>query len=273
MLVDAFLYFNEKELVELRMNYLNDLVDCFVVVEADVTHQGNKKDWNFSDLMNKELKKFSHKIQYHKLNINMKEAEAQPGWITEDVKGGLSWKIENMQRNYIQEACKKFSSKDIIIISDADEIPSTDKISFIKSCDFQSIAPIAFEQFLFHLNCNYLSLEKWIGSIVLTKEIIEKYKPQDLRNNRYKISNLIHSGWSFSSFGGIKKVQEKMEAFAHAEYNKEIYKDAKHVEKCIEMGSDLFRRQTKKKKIDKSFFPKDLLKIMEEKPQFYFGGK
>ena len=65
-----------------------------------------------------------------------------------------------------------------------------------------------------------------------------------------------------------------MEAFAHAEYNKEIYNGAKHVEKCIETGSDLFRRQTKKKKIDESFFPKDLLKIMEEKPQFYqYGGK
>ena len=64
-----------------------------------------------------------------------------------------------------------------------------------------------------------------------------------------------------------------MESFAHPEYNKEIYKDAKHVEKCIATGSDLFRRQIKKKKIDKSFFPKDLLKIMEEKPQFYFGDK
>ena len=110
MLVDAFLYFNEKELVELRIKYLNDLVDHFVVVEADVTHQGKKKDWNFPDFMNKELKQFSHKIQYHKLNIDMKEAAAEPGWITENVKGGRSWKIENMQRNYIQEACKNFSN-------------------------------------------------------------------------------------------------------------------------------------------------------------------
>ena len=273
MLVDTFLYFNEKELVELRIKYLNDLVDCFVVVEADVTHQGKKKDWNFPDLMNKELKQFSHKIQYHKLNINMKEAAAEPGWITENVKGGRSWKIENMQRNYIQEVCKNFSSNDIIVISDVDEIPSRDRISFVKSCDFKSIAPIAFEQFLFHLNCNYLNLEKWIGSIVVTKEIIEKYKPQDLRNHKHRISCLIRSGWSFSSFGGVKKVQEKIEAFAHTEYNKDIYKDAKHLEKCIEMGSDLFQRESKKKKIDKSFFPKDLLKIMEEKPQFYFGGK
>ena len=31
MIVDAFTFFNEKELVELRVKYLNDIVDCFLV--------------------------------------------------------------------------------------------------------------------------------------------------------------------------------------------------------------------------------------------------
>ena len=271
MIIDSFLYFNEKELIELRIKYLNDLVDYFVVIEADVTHQGEKKKWNFQELLNNSLKEFSSKIQYHKININMKEAEATQGWINEHARGGRSWKIENMQRNYIREACKKFSSKDVILISDVDEIPSRDKIEFIKSCDFKLIAPVAFEQFLFHLNCNYLNLEKWIGTIATTKEIIEKHKPQDLRNYKNRISCLIRSGWSFSSFGGIKKVQEKIEAFAHEEYNKEIYKNEEHLRKCIQTGSDLFQRDSRKKKIDKSFFPQDLLKIMEQNLNFYFG--
>ena len=47
MLIDSFLFFNEAELVELRIKYLNNLVDYFVVVEADITHQGKKKGWNF----------------------------------------------------------------------------------------------------------------------------------------------------------------------------------------------------------------------------------
>ena len=46
-------------------------------------------------------------------------------------KGGTSWKIENLQRNYIQDACKEFSQEDIILISDLDEIPSINKIKFI----------------------------------------------------------------------------------------------------------------------------------------------
>ena len=49
MLIDSFLFFNENELAELRIKYLEKIVDYFVVVEANITHQGKKKDWNLLD--------------------------------------------------------------------------------------------------------------------------------------------------------------------------------------------------------------------------------
>ena len=45
------------------------------------------------------------------------------------------------------------------------------------------------------------------------------------------------------------------------------------MKKCIETGSDLFNRKVKKKQLDKNFFPTDLLKLMEENKDFYFGAK
>ena len=48
MLIDSFLFFNEFELAELRVRYLQKIVDYFVVVEADITHQGKKKVVEFS---------------------------------------------------------------------------------------------------------------------------------------------------------------------------------------------------------------------------------
>ena len=274
MIIDAFTFFNEKELIELRIKYLNDFVDYFVIVEADVTYTGKKKNWNFPDILNNKLKKFSHKIKYYKMIVDLEKAEREkhPNYIPLGGTYGRSWKIENMQRNYIKEACKDFAAKDIIIISDLDEIPSKEKIKFIKSCDFQFISPVAFEHFLFHLDCNHLNLEKWIGSIAVTKEIFDKSKPQELRNNRYKISQFVRSGWSFSSFGGLNRVKTKFEAFAHEEYNKEEFKNDEHLIKCMEDGEDLFKRKTKKQKVKRDFFPKDLLKIMEENPKFYFGN-
>ena len=124
MFIDAFIFFNEKELVELRVKYLNSVVDFFVVVEANITHQGKKKDWNFPKILENNLKKFSSKIQYHQLHIDLEKIKNEESWISDDIKGDDAWRIENFQRNYIKTACEKFSNEDILIISDVDEIPS-----------------------------------------------------------------------------------------------------------------------------------------------------
>ena len=44
MIIDAFSYFNEREIAQLRVKYLSELIDKFVIIEADHSHQGKKKD-------------------------------------------------------------------------------------------------------------------------------------------------------------------------------------------------------------------------------------
>jgi len=57
MLIDSFLFFNETELVELRIKYLEKIVNYFVVIEADITHQGKKKGLEFSKNIKKQFKR------------------------------------------------------------------------------------------------------------------------------------------------------------------------------------------------------------------------
>ena len=271
MLIDSFLFFNEKELVELRIKYLEKIVDIFVVVEANITHQGKKKEWNFPDILENNLKDFKNKIQYHQLKIDPIKIKNEESWIIDNVKGDDAHRIDNFQRNYIKAACKKFSNKDILIISDVDEIPSKQKLEFITSCDFKKIAPVALEQHLFHIDCNFLRLESWRGSIATTMEICNAYSPQELRRNRNRISHFFDSGWSFSSFGGPEKIKEKFEAFAHKEYNNDKFKNIDHILNCQKTGTDLFKKNIETKKVDRTFFPKDLLELMEKNENFYFG--
>ena len=273
MIIDSFLFFNEAELTELRIKYLNKIVDYFVVIEADITHQGQKKAWNFPKILENNLKEFSKKIQYHQLNIDPEKIKNEESWIIDNVKGDDAWRIENFQRNYIKNACQKFSDEDILIISDVDEIPSKSKLEFIKTSDFKKIAPIAFEQYLFHIDCNFLKLESWRGSIATTLEVCNAYTPHRLRRSRNRISHFTDSGWSFSSFGGPKKIKEKLESIAHTEFNNDKFTNFNHIINCQRTGSDLFHRDIKAKKINKSFFPKDLLELMEENPNYYFGAK
>ena len=47
MIYDCFCYFNEDELLDLRINYLKDVVDKFVIIEAAKTFSGFSKPQNF----------------------------------------------------------------------------------------------------------------------------------------------------------------------------------------------------------------------------------
>ena len=44
---DCFIFNNEVELLELRLNILNDVVDKFVIIEGNSTFSGKKKESNF----------------------------------------------------------------------------------------------------------------------------------------------------------------------------------------------------------------------------------
>ena len=272
MLIDAFTYFNEKELVELRLKYLDSVVDYFVVIESNVTFTGRKKEWNFPDILKNNLKEFSNKIQYHQLNIEPDKIKNEESWIIDNIKGDDFWRIENFQRNYIKTVCKNFSDDDILIISDLDEIPSTKKLNFILNSDFKKIAPIALEQHLFHLDCNYLRLESWRGSIVTTMKVCNEFSPQKFRRLRNRISHFTDGGWSFSSFGGYERVKEKIESYAHSEHNNDKFKNPEHIAHCQQTGADLFHRKVQSRKVERNFFPKDLLLLMEQNPMFYFGS-
>ena len=67
MLIDSFIFFNEKELVELRIRYLEEIVDMFVIVEANITHQGKRKDWNFPSILKNNLKEFQTRFNIIRL--------------------------------------------------------------------------------------------------------------------------------------------------------------------------------------------------------------
>ena len=60
------------------------------------------------------------------------------------------------------------------------------------------------------------------------------------------------------------KIKEKLESIAHTEFNNEKFKNSKHIINCQKTGEDLFHRKIHSKRIDKTFFPKDLLILMEE---------
>jgi beta-1,4-mannosyl-glycoprotein beta-1,4-N-acetylglucosaminyltransferase len=58
---DCFIFFNELDLLELRLNTLDSHVDHFLIVESAITFQGEQKEFYYEK--NKaRFKKYEHKI-------------------------------------------------------------------------------------------------------------------------------------------------------------------------------------------------------------------
>ena len=47
MIIDTFLFFQEIDLLEIRLEYLYPIVDKFIIIEARQTFKGNAKDYIF----------------------------------------------------------------------------------------------------------------------------------------------------------------------------------------------------------------------------------
>jgi len=67
--VDCFPYFNEKEILELRINLLNDYVDKFIIVDANYTHSGVVKDYSVKKTID-ELNLPKDKIEVIELDMS-----------------------------------------------------------------------------------------------------------------------------------------------------------------------------------------------------------
>ena len=44
---DCFMYLNEDVVLDLRLNYLNEYIDQFIIVESTFFHNGKKKKTKF----------------------------------------------------------------------------------------------------------------------------------------------------------------------------------------------------------------------------------
>ena len=243
---DCFPFFNELELLEIRLNELNDVVDYFVIAEANVTHSGKPKPFNFEN--NKErFEKFLTKIIYIKVEDMPVDSDA--------------WTKERHQRDALTKGLTNCTDDDTLIISDADEIPSPD---FIKNYSIDQ-GPKWLKQSLYYYYLNYRLPEDWNqAKIIPYKEFKNGYTPCKVRYADFPMAD--NAGWHFSYLGGTDRVIEKIESFAHQEYNTESIKDRKILEEKIRTGNDIYNRPgampMKIEKIDYSY-PKFIQKNEE----------
>lgn len=283
---DCFTYFNEIELLELRLNLLHDVVDYFVVVEANKTHKNNQKDFNF-EKNTALLQDYLAKIIYIKV-------EDMPDCPSNE------WELENYQRNCITRGLTSSSPEDLILISDIDEIPAPAAIKLLTENNRSTelctddcrqnieqlitvpenlltqygrglldITPLALEQTLYYYFVNCQCKEKWHGTTITKAKYLAI--PQLFRNYRNVFPRISYGGWHFSYLGGIERILEKLNSIVESTAN--AY-SADHIKHCISNGLDLYGRTGRAFEFDfipiDQTLPHNIQAIIEKYPYLCF---
>ncbi len=253
---DCFLFFNELELLELRLMTLCDVVDFFVLVEANKSFTDNKKEFLFEKNKSR-YKKYLDKIIYIKV-------EDTP--ILDKSKD--VWAIQYFQRNCITRGLSKAKDEDRIIISDVDEIPDPEIILLVKDKD----EPIAFGQYLFYYYVNCFSGRSWNGSIITPFKNMPS--PQTLRNLARKgINRIKYRGWHYSYMGGVDKIRSKLDNLVGGSIVEDRVGTDEDIFKKINSQKGLWEENHQYRLIDieqKNYSPKCIKKFLEKYPDFYF---
>ncbi len=227
---DCFLFFNEVELLELRLEELYDEVDHFVLVESCETFRGNYKPLYFT--LNKQ--KFSPYLDKI-IHVLLLETTSYPN----------PWDRETYQRNQIMQGLTDCSNDDIILISDIDEFINPHKIPLILESALKhphAVISLAQTLYRYYLNLHDPNEHPWYGTIFCNYGTLKNITPQLARNEREELPYLEDMGWHFTFMGGYERVIKKLEAYSHAELDTPHHKHPDtiqaHIDTCIPVEID-----------------------------------
>jgi len=257
-IIDCITYCGEDLLLKVRFETLYDKVDKFVIIEANKYFNGIKKP-KFFNLNN--FSEYSDKIDYHFI-------EDLPKY------NGNNIEYEVYIKNQISRGLIDLNDDDIVLISDADEIPNleNDKFKYFDSTVFLQ------KMFYYKFNINVYEGLKFGNKVACTKSCKFKFFKSFKQVREFRVKNIPwwridknikryvekDGGWHFSFLMNSKDIKLKLSRFEHEinhlkkneQYKLEDLLDEKKIEQNIINFKDPYDRKNvklKKVEIDNSF--------------------
>lgn len=273
MVYDCFQFFNELDILKLRMHVLNDIVDRFVVSESTVTFSGDPKPLYFQE--NREMfSEFADKIIHKVVDDTPMDTNA--------------FMRDSHQKCAVARGLAGAKEEDVVIFSDVDEIPNPEAVKkVLENFDDSKIYALAQRNFYCYLDMeetsgNLLSItgefdgftgtdRRWLGTKICKYGMLKTYTTEQLRDKAQKhlMVRVPEGGWHFSYMGGGKnesvedRVKYKIKSAAHQEYNNRS--TLSRVKKNIKNHQDILGRESRFEivPVDESF-PVYLREHLEE---------
>jgi len=209
---DCFTFFNELELLKVRMEELCNVVDHFVIVESPISFTGKNKPLYFQENAS-QFDKFQHKI----IHVVIDEF---PGMTADQEKN--HWLRESYSRDAILRGLTNCQNNDVIFISDVDEIPKAEAVLRITQYleKFQSLSKkqkrrvkdtdfvCGLKMRLFMYAMNRENLAGWYGGSKATPYwMVLKHSPWGIKlfHHKYSMHEIPDAGWHFNTMGGADR--------------------------------------------------------------------
>ena len=293
-IIDSFLFYNELDLLEIRLNYLSPYVDYFIISEAHVTFNGKSKELYY--FKNKQrYKKFHSKIIH---NIIKSVPEDFSNFIKPDKRftnyhfsyphkhfgKPLIHQFKQFQREvFLKDSqiigiSKIAKPNDLLILGDLDEIPNHQVLKNIRKKVILKNQHInlAMHWFMYYFNTKLN--KEWFGIRICKYSYLDdksvdliRYPLEDRQLQKFKI--IENGGWHFSFFGGEKMIKEKLNVSNYQGRKIHLflrfidYLFPSRIGNIIKKNNDVLNMGRTLKIIDiKNEFPYELLEIIKKFP-------
>ena len=235
-IVDVFPYFNEKELMELRINVLKDHVDQFVIIESNQTHSGIPKEYTAMKTI-EELNLPKDKILVLEVAYNQfiepDEIDTLNSQLSQSPKEVLAWSRERIQRDAITTAIENFSDDAVFILSDCDEIINPKNIKYVTEMAKKfpnNVIKIPLTLLEGRADQQVCTEEgnpvPWAeGMMICLKDHLRYSTPTKIKSEKltpYSIAYLTENnsmvtdlGWHFTWMGDEERKKKKAQSFIH----------------------------------------------------------
>lgn len=253
--IDTFIFFNELDLLEIRLNTLKDKVDKFILVESTVSFAGHKKPLYYEENKDQFLE-YKDKIHHYIVDHTPDSFEQlQARFLTEKDKtkrdillsclttsnvpfGEVHWLREFYQKECMKLALIEANCKDedLCFVSDLDEIWNPE-INY--HCDDFSIYKC--KQHVYSGYLNLRSDEEWYGTYYTKYKNLKNASLNHLdTSSKTQYEYVNNAGWHFTYQGGVDRIKTKIENFGHQEYNNDVVKN--NIVNSLSKGKDALGR-------------------------------
>eukprot|EP01041_Mallomonas_annulata_P011328 gene11328-23712_t len=247
-IIDSF-PFNGEPMGFLRLGYLMDVIDHFILIEANSTHSGAPKPLMFVDKYREELVRLNTtgKITIHKIAFK-------------DINNEDSWTREQYQRDVVKAIVLNMMGNQsfILIVSDADELLRKELVTVLPNeyndtglnttIKYQTKGRHFVIQ-LFTYSFKFINRHNWDQGYVINDIALRALGSEtlsDLRTDsvrpRFLPDAWRDAGWHCTFCFKAQDVARKIKSFAHQEYNSASILRKEWIETRMREGKDVLNR-------------------------------